>query len=583
MISLQDYLQDIVGQMNHSRDDDDLNESIASSTHHIQSDKEVLLPNFAEAALLLQNSSHVYSRKVEYLYSLVYSALDDLASSSTNAPNKQKSKRHVDDDIQDFESFDPQLQFLLLDDVLPTDESGDKINLKQPVNDNAFDADRTLPHQSMTRLSMGGMSTTKLDKSGIAPDTALRTLLGALHTQGSESSSGGTLRILSQNSDIGPDGGLHMPGTAILSQTRQSSFGLAPGTPTSVQAPTHDIDAENDDLDASDEMDRHDDDDNDDGVGFQMADDEPLEPPLPIPPPEPIVAPTRKDPWALLDPHKPDKKGRRLRVGKTHVLPNGIDETPSECVTGARTRRKPVVRRQVERPSVDGKPVSLAAATFKATMARERRKLSRVGLSSPGNDENDEDGGENIPVPNVPMTGLVFGEEFAYIAKAAAKRKAAERRERRKLLAQNPEAVPAEEANELMGYDDGAANFGYGNDDYGGGDDHAFDEPDVVSLEQVLAQNSGEWTVPLRNVSACLWNLTSFQQITTPTRMRQHLRRCVGHTSRHLPREPRGTKPKPILASGWAIGKVGCGRYWKPRKCGPSLTFIVTANTSLTK
>lgn len=36
--------------------------------------------NFAEAALLIQGSACVYSRKVEYLYALVYQTLDLIAS-----------------------------------------------------------------------------------------------------------------------------------------------------------------------------------------------------------------------------------------------------------------------------------------------------------------------------------------------------------------------------------------------------------------------------------------------------------------------------------------------------------------------
>lgn len=38
--------------------------------------------NFAEAALLIQGSAVVYSRKVEYLYSLIYHALDVLSAKS---------------------------------------------------------------------------------------------------------------------------------------------------------------------------------------------------------------------------------------------------------------------------------------------------------------------------------------------------------------------------------------------------------------------------------------------------------------------------------------------------------------------
>ena len=36
--------------------------------------------NFAEAALLIKGSAGVYSRKVEYLYALVYQTLDLTAS-----------------------------------------------------------------------------------------------------------------------------------------------------------------------------------------------------------------------------------------------------------------------------------------------------------------------------------------------------------------------------------------------------------------------------------------------------------------------------------------------------------------------
>jgi len=36
--------------------------------------------NFAEAALIIQGSACVYSKKVEYLYALVYQVLDVLAN-----------------------------------------------------------------------------------------------------------------------------------------------------------------------------------------------------------------------------------------------------------------------------------------------------------------------------------------------------------------------------------------------------------------------------------------------------------------------------------------------------------------------
>ena len=70
------------------------------------------VPNFAHAALILQNSSNVYSRKVEYLYSLVYKALYEFFNASKTAlsssnnkngnnGNNRKSKT-VDADVNDF-------------------------------------------------------------------------------------------------------------------------------------------------------------------------------------------------------------------------------------------------------------------------------------------------------------------------------------------------------------------------------------------------------------------------------------------------------------------------------------------------
>jgi len=101
-------------------------------------------PNFAQAALLLQNSSGVYSRKVEYLYSLVYQNLTALSlldiggsgsikhnrMSNNNPHTNGKKSKKSDSDIQEFAQFDSDLQFLLLDDVLPIDNTGNAINLK---------------------------------------------------------------------------------------------------------------------------------------------------------------------------------------------------------------------------------------------------------------------------------------------------------------------------------------------------------------------------------------------------------------------------------------------------------------------
>ncbi|XP_036721942.1 condensin-2 complex subunit H2 isoform X4 [Balaenoptera musculus] len=73
--------------------------------------------NFAEAALLVQGSACVYSKKVEYLYSLVYQALDFISGKKRA---KQLSCEREDGPIGDAGSRAPQeveYEFLSLDDL----------------------------------------------------------------------------------------------------------------------------------------------------------------------------------------------------------------------------------------------------------------------------------------------------------------------------------------------------------------------------------------------------------------------------------------------------------------------------------
>ncbi|KAK7486411.1 hypothetical protein BaRGS_00022335 [Batillaria attramentaria] len=71
--------------------------------------------NFAEAALLIQGSTCVYSKKVEHLYSLVYQVLDMVANKK-----KQQKAGSVDAEGNDADAVFPQdteEEFLLLDDT----------------------------------------------------------------------------------------------------------------------------------------------------------------------------------------------------------------------------------------------------------------------------------------------------------------------------------------------------------------------------------------------------------------------------------------------------------------------------------
>jgi condensin-2 complex subunit H2 len=83
--------------------------------------------NFAEAALLIQGSTAVYSKKVEYLHQLVLQSLEFITSKKGNHGNagNTKTTKTVEDD--DALLFDTDASFLLLDHII---EVGRNINLK---------------------------------------------------------------------------------------------------------------------------------------------------------------------------------------------------------------------------------------------------------------------------------------------------------------------------------------------------------------------------------------------------------------------------------------------------------------------
>jgi hypothetical protein len=230
----------------------------------------------------------------------------------------------------------------------------------------------------------------------------------------------------------------------------------------------------------------------DEGVGFELAEDDTENDLPPSTPPRkrvsfaPMVLQQRErqattdrlDPWEMLDPHTQDatSKPRPLRVGKTIVLPPGIQELPSACVTGARTRK---IKRRPPPPKVQQhQSRSLATETFQATMtAARKRSLAETTNNNDADSVNNNDPSNRKP-SLLPLKGLVFGDEFAYIAKATAKRKAAERREQRKQLQlqRKQESTTAGlVANTAQDYDDDDDDGGgyafAGGDDYGGDDD----------------------------------------------------------------------------------------------------------------
>jgi condensin-2 complex subunit H2 len=72
--------------------------------------------NFAEAALLIQGTSVVYAKKVEYLYTLVYKTLEALTNKKKKEEEGKEGKEGAPQ--EDELVFDVELNFLLLDDMI---------------------------------------------------------------------------------------------------------------------------------------------------------------------------------------------------------------------------------------------------------------------------------------------------------------------------------------------------------------------------------------------------------------------------------------------------------------------------------
>ncbi|XP_069764171.1 condensin-2 complex subunit H2 [Narcine bancroftii] len=72
--------------------------------------------NFAEAALLIQGSACIYSRKVEYLYSLVYQALDLISNKKRNQKASSIGENGTDNDLS-LDNQKREWEFLSLDDI----------------------------------------------------------------------------------------------------------------------------------------------------------------------------------------------------------------------------------------------------------------------------------------------------------------------------------------------------------------------------------------------------------------------------------------------------------------------------------
>lgn len=485
--------------------------------------------NFAEAALVLQNSSHVYSRKVEHLYNLVYQALEGMTSAGQNSTNNRKGKSQ---DIDDFFDFDPHQEFLLLDDILPTDDTDDcrQINLNENHEEN---------------VNYSGM-VSSIDISNTIVEHQVKA--ASMVT---------SLRLADGNCEMGANGCLFLPGTQEAASRMES-------TDTDPTAAHHNDYPMDDGFD--------DDDDDQDGAGFALADNDFRENYTGDNSQErrnvsfaPDIIPRKNDPWELLDPHKVDKKSKPkpLRIGKTIRLPEGIDSLPSDCVNGTSTQRVARVQPKPLPPQVP--VISIASQTFQATLRKRRHE-------SPSKDDP-------IPeAPTAPIQGLAFGNEFAYIAKANAKRKAAERREKRKLERKQPMSQEAYEEYEDDDHDDGGFPM-YDDDD--NDVDESTGNTGFVSLDQAYKGNSdlnddnnGMCTQRESFVVQTGSSHTFTKQMKRNTY--SHLKTCVEPICVLLQKVLRSMQPRRIFLDGWVTGRNDLFRYSKKRRRGASSIFIYT-------
>ncbi|KFM27061.1 Condensin-2 complex subunit H2 [Auxenochlorella protothecoides] len=129
--------------------------------------------NFAEAALVIQGSACVYSKKVEYLHTLVFQALEYLAESregKNGAKKRAGTAKNDDDDDSDIEEDEA---FLSLDDL----EEGKYLDLDEGAGDKGTVAPLRPP---ATLLALTGIPQKEGDAAGFRVHSCAVHVSGAL-------------------------------------------------------------------------------------------------------------------------------------------------------------------------------------------------------------------------------------------------------------------------------------------------------------------------------------------------------------------------------------------------------------------
>ena len=414
---------------------------------------------FASAALKLQNSTSIYTRKVDFLHRVVYEAHEALHEFVSGGKQPRRRKGHLDDDIDEFRRYDDHMEFLLLHDVLPVDAAdGRKIDL--PCRRNA-DVVGPTSDVNVTLLSLGGIVSATRDDSlrisrqaDASPAAASRMLSQNLNSDTAEWRLVGT--------DVDEMGALVLPGAKkgvfvngdwMRPESRQSVEGhvqVVPGEWSLGNSRCEDL--EHQDVEFG----------GDDGLGFEVhtinhdADDMPAEPHMEPPHVPQVVKKERKkkdDPWATLDPHQPSNdKPRPIKIGVTFSLPMGLEEEdrPSACVTGSRTRNVKSIQSNVQEKD-------------------DRYRWNESPFATDWLDPIHHDSAHETDGTSLcNLKAMIYGDEFAYIANKWTTHYCALEKQTRHQQEGNDQVV----GDSVMFDDDyGSGGFDYDEDD----DRHSYD------------------------------------------------------------------------------------------------------------
>ncbi|NXI73675.1 CNDH2 protein, partial [Anseranas semipalmata] len=378
--------------------------------------------NFIEAALLIQGSACVYSKKVEYLYSLVYQALDFISSKKRE---KQPCSVGADGRDADASFGTDEEEFLSLDDI--RDASQASVDMKKDYQPSAVNIVPLTPMSLVPPEEAEKRNNPLFSRKGeiLASRKDFRMNTCTPHATGAFmlELAGLSPTCLQERHHEGSAGGAAGAPSSILGGGREPmhvSTGAAPvqalnfsddggrshqglswllmfGTPLGAAGPDDD-DNSGDDLPVAPE----------DNVEMTPAADERVEPQRSAPQAKGYVlrerAPAKDpqahvkemlDPWQSLDPFG-DSEDKPFKKGRPFLLPHGLDD-----VVGSKRKRKGPRKLQdflkwfsaTYNDNADSRKTKRKGPTFadlevlywkqlKERVAAQRKLRSRTGLPS---------------------------------------------------------------------------------------------------------------------------------------------------------------------------------------------------------